>query len=158
MSSTVDFMAGVTTANLVLLPVSATGTITITNHSPQANVIVDVAGWISGGGVTADAGTRAIPVTRILDTRTSLGGHHAAVGGNAAVSVKVLGVGGVPFAGVAAVIVHVTGVNATAPTYLTAFATGYPKPGNSHGQPGRGRHRLEYRDRASRPGRRRHRL
>jgi hypothetical protein len=130
-SSTVDFTAGVTTANLVLLPVSATGTITITNHSPRANVIVDVAGWISGGGVTADAGTRAIPVTRILDTRTSLGGHHAAVGGNAAVSVKVLGVGGVPSAGVAAVVVHVTGVNATAPTYLTAFATGYPKPGSS---------------------------
>jgi hypothetical protein len=131
LSSTVNFMTGVTTANLVVLPVSATGTITVTNHSPRANVIVDVAGWISGGYVTADAGTRAVPVTRILDTRTSLGGHHASVGGNAAVSEKVLGVGGVPPAGVAAVVVHVTGVKPTAPTYLTAFAAGYPRPAGS---------------------------
>jgi hypothetical protein len=127
-ASTVSFKAGVATANLALLPVSATGRITITNHSPGANVIVDVAGWVSGGDVAADAGTRAIPVTRILDTRTSLGGHPAPVGAAGAVSVHVLGVGGVPSVGVAAVVVHVTGVAPTAGTYLRALATGYPHP------------------------------
>ena len=126
--STVSFMARAATANLALLPVSATGMITITNHSAGANVIVDVAGGICGGSVTADAGTRAIPATRILDTRSTLGGHPGPVG---AVSVRVLGVGSVPSAGVAAVVVHVTGVAPTAPTYLNALATGYPHPAAS---------------------------
>ena len=131
-SSSLNFMAGVPTANLALLPVSATGKITITNHSPGANVIVDVAGWITGGDVAADAGTRAIPVSRILDTRTTLGGHPRPVGAEGAVSVHVLGVGGVPSAGVAAVVVHVTGVAPTAGTDLKVLATGYPhSPGST---------------------------
>ncbi len=131
LAAAVNFMAGVTTANLALLPVSATGAITITNHSADANVIVDVAGWVSGGDVTTDAGIQATRATRILDTRSTLGGHKAPVGSNASVSVPVLGVGGVPKTGVAAVVVHVTGLSPTMATYLTAFATGYPTPSTS---------------------------
>jgi hypothetical protein len=126
-SSTVNFMPGVTTATFALLPVSASGAITITNRSASANVLVDVAGWLSGGDVTADAGTQPITPVRILDTRTTTGGHKAPVGGNSSVNVKVLGVGGVPSTGVAAVVVHVTGVGPTAPNYLEAFGTGYPR-------------------------------
>jgi hypothetical protein len=130
-SSNVNFPNGVTAATLQLLPVSATGAITITNHSPGVNVLVDVGGWVSGGDVTADAGTQAITGTRILDTRTTLGGHDGVVGSNSSVSVGVLGVAGVPATGVAAVIVHVTGLTPTAGTYLTAYATGYPTPSTS---------------------------
>jgi hypothetical protein len=131
LSSAINFPAGGTTANLALLKVSGAGAITITNHSAGANVIVDIAGWISGGSVTTDAGIQATQVTRILDTRSTLGGHKAPVGPNASVSVRVLGVGGVPSAGVAAVVVHVTGVSPTSATYLSAFATGYPAPSTS---------------------------
>ena len=120
-------MPGVTTATFALLPVSASGTITITNRSTSANVLVDVAGWLSGGDVTADAGTQPIAPVRVLDTRTTTGGHKAPVGGNAAVSVKVLGVGGVPSSGVAAVVVHVTGVGPSTANYLEAFGAGYPR-------------------------------
>jgi len=130
-ASAVNFPNGVTAASLVLLPVSAAGTITITNHSPDANVLLDVAGWVSGGDVTTDAGIHATTGTRILDTRTTLGGHKAAVGANASVSVGVLGVAGVPATGVAAVLVHVTGVSPTLGTYLRAFTTGYPTPSTS---------------------------
>ena len=131
LASTVNFMSGVTTANLVLLAVSASGTITITNHSAGANVLVDVMGWTSGGDGTSDAGIQAVTPARILDTRTTTGGHKAPVGANATISVRALGVGGVPATGVAAVAVHVTGVTPTGSTYLTAWATGYPKPGSS---------------------------
>jgi hypothetical protein len=131
LASTVSFMSGAITADLALLPVSAAGTITITGHSPGANVLVDVAGWTSSGDVTADAGIQAVPVSRILDTRTSTGGHQAPVGPNGAVSVRVLGTGGVPATGVAAVVVHVTAVTPTSNTYLTALATGYPRPPTS---------------------------
>ena len=51
-------MPGVATSTFALLPVSASGAITITNHSTSANVLVDVAGWTSSGDVTADAGPR----------------------------------------------------------------------------------------------------
>ena len=80
------------------------------------------------------------------------------MGANATVSAKVLGVGGVPSTGVAAVVVHVTGVTPTLGTYLTAFGTGYPKPVKFDAEPGQGQHRLEYRHRAGRAGRRRKRL
>jgi hypothetical protein len=130
-TSTVSFMGGSSTANLTLLPVSATGTVTITNHSPDANVIVDVAGWTSGGDVTTDAGIQPVPATRILDTRTTTGGHDAPLGSNSTLSVPVLGTGGVPSTGVAAVVVHLTAVNQTQGTYLTAYGTGYPRPGSS---------------------------
>jgi len=126
-SSTVNFAPGVTTATFALLPVSASGAITITNHSASANVLVDVAGWLSGGDPTGDAGTAPASPVRVLDTRTTTGGHKGPIGGNASVSVKVLGAGGVPSAGVAAVVVHVTGVGATGGTYLEAFGTGYPR-------------------------------
>jgi hypothetical protein len=126
-SSTVNFMPGVTTATFALLPVNASGAITITNRSTSANVLADVAGWLSGGDVTADAGTQPISPVRVLDTRSTTGGHKAPVGGNDSVSVKVLGVGGVPSTGVAAVVVHVAGVGPTAPNYLEAFGTGYPR-------------------------------
>jgi hypothetical protein len=128
-SSTVSFMAGVVTSNLTLVPVSADGSITITNRSPGANVILDVVGWVSGGDPTADAGTQALPVTRILDTRTTLGGHHAPVAAGGAITLPVRGVGGVPAAGVAGVIVHVTGVSPSPTgTNLTVLGTGFPRP------------------------------
>jgi hypothetical protein len=129
--STVNFMPGVATANLALLPVSGSGAITVTNHSPGANVLVDVVGWTSGGDVTADAGIQPTSPARILDTRTTTGGHKGPVGANATVSVPVLGAGGVPSTGVAAVVVHVTGVTPTLGTYLTASGTGYPAGSSS---------------------------
>jgi hypothetical protein len=73
----------------------------------------------------------AVLPQRILDTRTTTGGHKAPVGGRASVSVKVLDVDGVPSTGVAAVVVHVTGVGPTVGTYLQAFGTGNPKRSSS---------------------------
>jgi hypothetical protein len=130
-SSDLNFMPGVITATFALLPLGANGALTITNHSASANVLVDVTGWLSGGDVTSDAGTQSITPVRVLDTRTSIGGHHGAVGPGGAVSVKVLGVGGVPSTGVAAVVVHVTGTGPTTGTYLQAAGTGLPKHSSS---------------------------
>src|SRR5262249_7353437 len=74
-------------------------------------------------------GTQAVPVTRILDTRTTLGGHQAPVPAGGALNLPVLGVGGVPSTGVAGVIVHVTGVSPSPTrTNLTALGTGFPRP------------------------------
>jgi hypothetical protein len=126
--STVNFVTGVATANLALLQVSASGSITIANHSPSANAVIDIVGWVSGGDPTGDAGTQPLSPARILDTR-NVSGHHDPIAGGGAAVVKVLGAGGVPLTGVAAVVVHITAINPTNPaTYLTVLANGYPKP------------------------------
>ncbi len=65
---------------------------------------------------------------RVLDTRTGLGstdGPHRLLK-DGRVEVKVLGVGGVPSTGVAAVAVNLTGVSNDGPDYLSAYATDSP--------------------------------
>lgn len=72
---------------------------------------------------------QAISPVRILDSRTSLGGKNSQPFSTAETyDLKVLGVGGVPNAGVSSVIVNVTVVNPTASSHLTLYASGTQKP------------------------------
>src|SRR5712692_5999756 len=68
-----------------------------------------------------------LPPSRILDTRTAigLGGH---VGAGQTLDVPVLGVGGVPSSGVAAVAMNVTVTNPSDKGYLTVYPTGVARP------------------------------
>lgn len=76
--------------------------------------------------VLPDTGSRYTPLTpkRILDTRTTIGGHHAKLGAKGALT---LTVPGLP-ADATAVAVNLTGTSATAPTYLTAYPAGASTP------------------------------
>jgi hypothetical protein len=131
-TSTDSFMTGVTTANMALLPVSASGVVTIANHAPRpTHVLVDIVGYTTDGAAAADAGAAPIHPTRVLDTRTTLGGHDAPIGPGGAANARVLGVGGVPSAGVAAVLVHLTATSSTNTTYLEAYGTGLPRRSSS---------------------------
>jgi hypothetical protein len=65
---------------------------------------------------------------RILDTRTSVGGHGAPLGPLGTMTVQIAGQGGVPSIGVAAVIMNVTVTNTTAPGFLTIYPAGVPRP------------------------------
>ncbi len=81
-------------------------------------------------------GTAALPPTfhpvapaRLLDTRVPLGvGVVAPVAGGTSIDVRVTGRGGVPSAGVSAVVLNVTAVQATADTHLTVHPTGSDRP------------------------------
>ena len=74
-----------------------------------------------------------VPLTpsRLLDTRTSLGGHQAPLGPNESLAVTVLGAGGVPTSGVTAVALNVTGIAGDAATFLAAYPGGTTWPGTS---------------------------
>lgn len=78
---------------------------------------------------------KAVTPTRILDTRTSLGGHPAPFNaGDPPYSLPVLGQGGVPAFGVDSVQLNVTVVapqTATGGGYLTLFPSGRPQPPTS---------------------------
>ena len=48
LASNLNYVAGQTVPNLVIVKVGADGFITLYNHSGAVHVIVDVAGWFSG--------------------------------------------------------------------------------------------------------------
>ena len=124
-ASDLNFLPGQITANLVVVPLSATGSIAITNATGRTDVVVDVEGYYASG--TGAAYTPLSP-TRICDTRSGSGtqctGSPPGRGGT--LTVAVTGNAGIP-AGATAVTLNVTAISPTAAGYLTAWnGTGSP--------------------------------
>jgi hypothetical protein len=80
--------------------------------------------------VTPTAGSRfnSLPPARLLDTRNGTGAPVAKVPAGASIDLQVTGGGGVPAAGVSAVVLNVTVVDPDAGGYLTAWPTGEARP------------------------------
>jgi hypothetical protein len=115
---------------MVVAKVGAGGKVSIYNALGVTHVVADVAGWFSDGTGTPPPGGLTTPVTpaRILDTRNGTGGITGPVAAAQTVGVQVTGVGGVPSAGVAAVVLNVTVTNPTADGYITVWPAGSPMP------------------------------
>lgn len=79
------------------------------------------------------ATSRFLPLapTRVLDTRTGLGAAKAKVAPKGSVELQVTGVGGVPAAGVTAVVLNVTLTGATGPGFVQVYPTGRAAEGSS---------------------------
>ncbi len=88
---------------------------------------------LTSDGTSTGNGDTFTPLTpaRILDTRTGNGAPKARLGAGQTIKVQVAGVGGVPATGVTAVVMNVTGVSASANTYLTVFPDPQPLPTSS---------------------------
>jgi hypothetical protein len=71
-----------------------------------------------------------LTAARLLDTRTSTGGHPTPLGPTASLVLDVAGRGGVPTSGASAVVINVTVTGATAGSYVTAWPGG-TRPGVS---------------------------
>jgi hypothetical protein len=125
-ASNVNFAAGQTVPNLVVAKLGNNGRINIYNSIGLTHVIIDVVGWMP---LTTDYG--ALTPARILDTRPGFApddGMDVPLGPGATRDVLVLGRGGVPTTGVGAVVINVTVVNGTAPSFLTLWPTGTARP------------------------------
>ena len=131
--SNLNFVAGQTVANLVTVQVGPEGLIQLFANEGTPYVIADVIGWYADGGGFHPAGGGYHPLTpdRILDTRTKANGIGTLAPGQA-VSLKVAGAGGVPPTRAKAVILNVTAVDATQPSYLTLWAKDQPRPNTSN--------------------------
>ena len=127
-TTNLDYIKGQTVAGLVAVQLGQAGQVVIYNAGSKANVLVDVEGWYSTAATDRGAGGLYDPVaaSRILDTRTHLGGTAPGPGGT--VQLKVTGVGGVPATGVSAVDLELTAMAGTAKTYLTAYPSGSTRP------------------------------
>jgi hypothetical protein len=123
-TSSINVVPGEVRANLVLAPLGADGTVNLFVFAGSAHLVVDVLGaLVSGAG---GAFTPIMP-TRALDSRDGTGGVVGPVGQQASVDVRVAGVGGVPN-DASGVLVNVTAVDATTPTFVTVHPAGEERP------------------------------
>ncbi len=130
--SNLNYTTGQTLANRAVITLSATGAATLYNFAGTTDVVVDVGGWFSDGSTAAATSTlTGLTPSRILDTRTALGGF-GNLGINDAIAVQVAGQGGVPALNTTgqatAVVINVTVTGATAASYLTVYPDGTPRP------------------------------
>ena len=124
-ASSLNFLPGQTAANSVVAPIGAGGVVDFFNGSPgSSQLIADVSGYFTGG-TASDPGT-LVPVTptRLLDTRSGVGG--SALGPLGKLTLQVTG--GVIPAGAAAVVLNVTTAQPSAGGYITAWADGDQQP------------------------------
>jgi hypothetical protein len=133
-SSNLNFKAGQTVANLVTVPLGSADTFDVYNSAGTVNVVIDEEGlYISDpANKWTDRFTPMTP-TRIIDTRTQLGGHEGALGPGRSVTFKVNGTPGLPPVPDTAfeVVLNVTAVNPSSTGYLTAYNDGIPVPDGS---------------------------
>lgn len=122
--SNLNWSAGDTVSNLVIVGVGAGGAVSFYNESGTTDLVVDLEGYFApeGGGSTAGSYVPLTPA-RITDTRPGSGEPNAGstLQSAGALAIQVEGQGGVPSSGVAAVAANVTVTNTTSPSFLTVY-------------------------------------
>lgn len=134
-TSSIDFHAIQTQANLAEVAVGRAGQISIFNEIGWTQVIVDVEGWYDDSAPASGAGLfNSVAPERIVDTRPGTNTAYSgdAVGPGKPLTVQVSGAGGVPSGGAEAVVVNVTAVDATTAGYLTVYPAGAAPPATSN--------------------------
>jgi len=125
-ASNLNFSAGQTVPNRVIVKVGAGGLVNFYNAAGSVEVIADIGGWFTDSTSTA-GGARfsAVVPTRMIDTRDPaigplLGGH--------TYYFTLTDQNNNPITGVSAVVFNVTVTNATAASYVTMWPDGPPRP------------------------------
>lgn len=136
-ASILNFPAGRTVPNLVMLPLGTNGSIDIwLGGGGSTDLIVDVFGYYRAGdpNLAVPGMFKALTPHRVLDTRdgTGVGGYPVTVGGGSSIGLQVTGAGGVPDTGVSAVVLNVAVTKPTATGWITAFSDDVSPPATSN--------------------------
>ena len=124
-TSTLDYGKNQNIANTAIVTVGQNGEIELDNASTgTADFIADASGYFTA---TKTDGYQSLGPVRLLDTRTSTGGHDAPLTATDPVKLKVAGVGGVP-ADAKAVVLNLTVATPTAAGYIKAYPDGGAVP------------------------------
>ena len=123
-ASTLNFVPGLTVANLTLAKVGAGGKVSIWNYDGSARVVADVVGYFSANG------GRFVPVspTRAVDTRIGLGLPQAQIGPGQTVTIPMVGGASPVPANATGAVVNITSTESSAQSFLTMFPTGTARP------------------------------
>jgi hypothetical protein len=121
--SNLNWVAGETVPNRVVVPVSATGQITVYNAQGHTDVVVDVDGYFTDGSSTPTGASLfgVVNPVRVLDTR--LTGQTLGAGGT--ITQTMAGVDGIA-SNATAVVTNMTATDTTAPSYFTVYPGGGP--------------------------------
>ena len=125
-ASALNFTAGETVPNRVIVPLSSSGALDLFNAYGDADVILDVNGYFAPA---ASGYFEPVMPVRICDTRSgnSTPCTGKTLGSGSTLTVQVSGNGGVP-TGAAAVVANVTVTGATAASFLTIWPAGTARP------------------------------
>jgi hypothetical protein len=132
LASNLNFVAGETVANQVVVPLGTGGAVTVYNAGGDVDVVVDVAGWFSDGSTNATTGSALFPMApaRAVDTRTGSGYPYSGdtLQPGQTLTVQLAGLAGLPMDGMAAAVLNVTVTDGGAPGYLTVWPDSSPPP------------------------------
>ena len=133
-ASNLNVVPGQTVPNMVIVPLGTAGQINLYNQSGNTHLIVDVLAWFP----SATASITGVNPARLLETRSFLStvdGRFNATGkfgAGGTQNVTVVGRGGVPSSGVAAVALNVTATGGTLGSFLTVYPKGATRPNASN--------------------------
>lgn len=121
-----------TRSNLVIVPVGTNGQVNFYS-SAGVHLIADVAGWFGRpvGATSPDGRLITVPPQRVLDTRLGIGVPASKPAPNSSFTMQIAGSGGVPASGAEAVVLNLTGTDATGPGFVTVWTTGLERPNAS---------------------------
>ena len=123
-ASNLNFIAGQTVPNAVLVPVdSRTGTICFYSSS-ETNLIADINGWFP-----SSSGFESVDPVRLFDTRRGSpqglrAVYQSKIGSDEVLEIQVTGVAGIPTSGVSAVSLNVTATGPTSEGFITVYPCG----------------------------------
>ncbi|MEO7397601.1 MAG: hypothetical protein ABIW84_03470, partial [Ilumatobacteraceae bacterium] len=120
-ASTHNFVPGLTVANMVIAKVGSSGKVSIYNFAGDTHVVADVVGYFSASGGLF------VPIApqRLVDSRQ--GAAMATMGQADANTMPIATANPVPTAA-KAVVVNVTSVNSSIPSFITVWPTGVAMP------------------------------
>ena len=125
--------AGETAPNLVIVPVGADGEVTLAIGGPGGgHLIADVLGYYEQRSSSTSGRLIGVTPARVFDTRPGepAPGPKGKIPAEGTIEVKMTGDNGVPESGVSAVVINLTGTEAAAPGFVTAY------PGDVAQRPG----------------------
>ncbi|WP_369778085.1 hypothetical protein [Streptomyces sp. R33] len=120
-ASNLNFTAGQTIPNLVIVPV-VNGKVSFYNNAGSVDLIADIAGYYTTDGTGSTY--KPITPTRLMDTRSGLGVPKAKVGQGGTATLQVTGTAGIPAAGVTAVVLNVTATDPSDASYVSVYPNG----------------------------------
>lgn len=129
LASNLNFTAGQTIPNLVIVKLGTGGKVSLKNTSSAgSHLIADVAGYYLTGTPTEPGTFVSLAPSRVLDTRNGTGAPVGKVAGFGELNLVVAGHGGVPLTGAIAVVLNVTVTQPGSSGYITVFPTGGDPP------------------------------
>ncbi|GAA4457865.1 LamG-like jellyroll fold domain-containing protein [Phytohabitans houttuyneae] len=130
-TAAVDYVGGITVANYVIVPVGANGYVNLFNFANTVQLVADVTGYFTSDAAAAgNTSFTPTPPTRIVDSRSGLGGIDGPLQASNTMTVTIAGAAGVP-AGVKAVAINYTILSPDTAGWVTTYADGTTLPGVS---------------------------